>query len=88
MPLLKPQEQVKQKAMVLRLFAVRKLSLNSKYIKYEIRKQAEKARTTVDEVRSLVNWNNPQDMEHAVSSQEKMDAMLSDLEGMMVSLVN
>jgi methyl-accepting chemotaxis protein len=61
---------------------VRKLSLNSNILNAEIRKQAEKARTTVDEVRSLVSETATKDMEHAVSSQEKMDAMLSDLEGM------
>ncbi len=61
---------------------VRKLSLNSNILNAEIRKQAEKARTTVDEVRHIVSETATKDMEHAVSSQEKMDAMLSDLEGM------
>ncbi|MGM0542024.1 MAG: methyl-accepting chemotaxis protein [Pseudomonadota bacterium] len=61
---------------------VRKLSLNSNILNAQIRKQAEKARTTVDEVRHIVSETATKDMEHAVSSQEKMDLMLSDLEGM------
>lgn len=61
---------------------VRKLSLNSNILNAQIRKQAEKARTTVDEVRHIVSETATKDMEHAVSSQEKMDVMLSDLEGM------
>lgn len=61
---------------------VRKLSLNSNILNAQIRKQAEKARTTVDEVRHIVSETATKDMEHAVSSQEKMDLMLNDLEGM------
>ncbi len=61
---------------------VRKLSLNSNVLNAQIRKQAEKARTTVDEVRYIVSETATKDMEHAVSSQEKMDNMLNDLEGM------
>lgn len=61
---------------------VRKLSLNSNILNAQIRKQAEKARTTVDEVRHIVSETATKDMEHAVSSQEKMDVMLSDLESM------
>lgn len=61
---------------------VRKLSLNSNILNAQIRKQAEKARTTVDEVRHIVSETATKDMEHAVSSQEKMDVMLSDLEAM------
>ncbi len=61
---------------------VRKLSLNSNILNAQIRKQAEKARTTVDEVRHIVSETATKDMEHAVSSQEKMDVMLGDLEGM------
>lgn len=61
---------------------VRKLSLNSNVLNEQIRKQAEKARTTVDQVRLIVSETASKDMEHAVSSREKMDVMLSDLEGM------
>jgi len=61
---------------------VRKLSLNSNVLNEQIRKQAEKARTTVDQVRFIVSETASKDMEHAVSSREKMDVMLSDLEGM------
>ena len=61
---------------------VRKLSLNSNILNAQIRKQAEKARTTVDHVRELVSETATKDMEHAVSSQEKMDLMLSELETM------
>lgn len=61
---------------------VRKLSLNSNVLNEQIRKQAEKARTTVDQVRNIVSETASKDMEHAVSSQEKMDIMLNDLETM------
>ncbi|WP_373020357.1 methyl-accepting chemotaxis protein [Thiomicrorhabdus sp.] len=61
---------------------VRKLSLNSNLLNEQIRKQAEKARGTVDQVRSIVSETASKDMEHAVSSQSKVDGMLSDLEEM------
>lgn len=61
---------------------VRKLSLNSNQLNEQIRKQAEKARGTVDQVRSIVSETANKDMEHAVSSQTKVDGMLNDLEEM------
>ncbi|GKT11167.1 MAG: methyl-accepting chemotaxis protein [Thiomicrorhabdus sp.] len=61
---------------------VRKLSINSNVLNGQIREQAEKARSTVDQVRQIVSETALKDMEHAVSSQEKMDSMLSDLEQM------
>lgn len=61
---------------------VRKLSLNSNVLNEEIRKQAEQARVTVDQVRSIVSETASKDMEHAVSSQDKVGHMLTDLEEM------
>ncbi|WP_319381743.1 methyl-accepting chemotaxis protein [Thiomicrorhabdus sp.] len=61
---------------------VRKLSLNSNMLNEQIRTQAEKARHTVDQVRHIVSETATKDMEHAVSSQEKVGLMLSDLEAM------
>ncbi|NPA72545.1 MAG: chemotaxis protein [Gammaproteobacteria bacterium] len=61
---------------------VRKLSLNSNELNGQIRKQAEKARATVDEVRQIVSDTATKGMEHAESSQEKMDTMLRELEAM------
>ncbi len=61
---------------------VRKLSINSNVLNEQIRKQAEKARSTVDQVRFIVSETATKDMEHAKSSQKKMDVMLSDLDGM------
>ncbi|MDX1346954.1 MAG: methyl-accepting chemotaxis protein [Thiomicrorhabdus chilensis] len=65
---------------------VRKLSLNSNLLNEQIRKQAEKARGTVDQVRSIVSETASKDMEHAVSSQSKVDGMLNDLEQMNVGI--
>ncbi|WP_127470499.1 methyl-accepting chemotaxis protein [Thiomicrorhabdus aquaedulcis] len=61
---------------------VRKLSLNSNVLNEQIRKQAEKARLTVDQVRHIVSETASKDMEHAVSSQTKVSSMLGDLESM------
>ncbi|WP_324187605.1 methyl-accepting chemotaxis protein [Thiomicrorhabdus heinhorstiae] len=61
---------------------VRKLSLNSNMLNEQIRSQAEKARLTVDQVRSIVSETASKDMEHAVSSQQKVGVMLTDLESM------
>ena len=61
---------------------VRKLSLNSNVLNEQIRKQAEQARVTVDEVRTIVSETASKDMEHAVSSQNKVGTMLGDLEEM------
>jgi methyl-accepting chemotaxis protein len=48
----------------------------------QIRKQAEKARLTVEQVRHIVSETASKDMEHAVSSQTKVSSMLGDLESM------
>ena len=61
---------------------VRKLSLNSNVLNEQIRKQAEQARVTVDQVRSIVSDTANKDMEHARSSQTKVKSMLGDLEEM------
>lgn len=61
---------------------VRKLSLNSNVLNEQIRKQAEQARVTVDQVRNIVSETASKDMEHAVSSQNKVGTMLGDLEEM------
>ncbi|MEA1990111.1 MAG: methyl-accepting chemotaxis protein [Pseudomonadota bacterium] len=61
---------------------VRKLSLNSNVLNEQIRKQAEQARVTVDQVRHIVSETATKDMEHAVSSQDKVGHMLGDLEEM------
>lgn len=61
---------------------VRKLSLNSNVLNEQIRKQAEQARVTVDQVRKIVSETANKDMEHARSSQTKVGTMLSDLEEM------
>jgi len=61
---------------------VRKLSLNSNVLNEQIRKRAEQARITVDQVRSIVSETATKDMEHAVSSQDKVGHMLGDLEEM------
>ena len=61
---------------------VRKLSLNSNILNEQIRKQAEKARSTVDQVRNIVSETASKDMEQAVSSQKKVGSMLGDLNAM------
>lgn len=61
---------------------VRKLSLNSNQLNEQIRKQAEKARGTVDQVRLIVSETASKDMEQAVSSEKQVNVMLSDLEEM------
>lgn len=61
---------------------VRKLSLSSNVLNEQIRKQAEQARVTVDQVRNIVSETASKDMEHAVSSQNKVGTMLGDLEEM------
>ena len=61
---------------------VRKLSLNSNQLNAQIRKQAEQARGTVDQVRHIVSETETKDMEQAVSSEKKVDGMLNDLEEM------
>lgn len=61
---------------------VRKLSINSNVLNEQIRNQAEKAKSTVDQVRKIVSETASKDMEHAASSQKKMDVMLSELDSM------
>lgn len=61
---------------------VRKLSLNSNILNEQIRKRAEEARSTVDQVRHIVSETASKDMEHAHSSQAKVGVMLGDLEEM------
>lgn len=61
---------------------VRKLSLNSNLLNEQIRKQAEQARGTVDQVRQIVSETATKDMEQAVSSEKQVDGMLDDLEEM------
>jgi len=67
---------------------VRKLSLNSNQLNAQIRKQAEKARGTVDQVRHIVSETASKDMEQAVSSEKQVDNMLHDLEQMNGGIAN
>ena len=61
---------------------VRKLSLNSNLLNEQIRKQAEKAKQTVDQVRKIVSETATKDMEQANSSQTKVTGLVQDLEEM------
>lgn len=61
---------------------VRKLSLNSNQLNEQIRLKAQKARQTVDQVRSIVSEMASKDMEQASTSQTRVNSMLSDLETM------
>lgn len=61
---------------------VRKLSINSNVLNEQIRKQAETAKSMVNQVRSIVSETATKDMEHANSSQVKMNTMLSELDEM------
>lgn len=61
---------------------VRKLSINSNVLNEQIRKQAEAAKSMVNEVRNIVSETASTDMEHANSSQTKMNVMLTDLDDM------
>lgn len=61
---------------------VRKLSLNSNVLNEQIRKRAQDARSTVDQVRKIVSETATKNMEQAHSSQDKVGHMLSDLEEM------
>ena len=67
---------------------VRKLSLDSNQLNAQIRKQAEKARGTVDQVRKIVSETANKDMEQAVSSEKQVDNMLNDLEEMNDGITN
>ncbi|MCF6298740.1 MAG: methyl-accepting chemotaxis protein [Thiomicrorhabdus sp.] len=61
---------------------VRKLSINSNVLNEQIRKQAEAAKSMVNQVRNIVSETASKDMEHANSSQEKMNTMLAELDEM------
>ncbi len=61
---------------------VRKLSINSNVLNEQIRKQAEAAKSMVNQVRNIVSETASKDMEHAHSSQVKMNAMLTELDDM------
>ncbi|PLA75009.1 chemotaxis protein [Hydrogenovibrio sp. SC-1] len=61
---------------------VRKLSLNSNQLNEQIRKQAEKAKHTVDHVRQLVSDTAAKDMKEANSSQDQVTVLIRDLEDM------
>ncbi len=61
---------------------VRKLSLNSNQLNEQIRLKAQKARQTVDQVRSIVSEMASKDMEQASTSQARVNEMLHDLESM------
>lgn len=61
---------------------VRKLSLNSNLLNEQIRKQAEKAKQTVDQVRKIVSETATKDLEQASSSQNKVTDLVQDLEDM------
>lgn len=61
---------------------VRKLSLNSNLLNEQIRKQAEKAKHTVDDVRKLVSDTAAKEIKEANTSQEQVTELISDLESM------
>jgi len=61
---------------------VRKLSLNSNQLNEQIRKQAEKAKHTVDHVRQLVSDTAAKDMREANTSQDQVTGLIQDLEDM------
>lgn len=61
---------------------VRKLSLNSNLLNEQIRKQAEKAKQTVDHVRKLVSDTAAKDIQEANSSKDQVTGLLTDLESM------
>ncbi len=61
---------------------VRKLSINSNVLNEQIRKQAEAAKSMVNQVRNIVSETASTDMEHANSSQTKMNVMLTELDEM------
>ncbi|QBZ82720.1 Methyl-accepting chemotaxis protein 1 [Hydrogenovibrio crunogenus] len=67
---------------------VRKLSLNSNLLNEQIRKQAEKAKQTVDHVRQLVSDTAAKDMQEANTSQEQVTVLVTDLEDMNSGISN
>ena len=61
---------------------VRKLSLNSNKLNEQIRKKAEQARLTVDEVRDIVGDSANKDMREAEDSKARADRMMEGLNSM------
>jgi methyl-accepting chemotaxis protein len=61
---------------------VRKLSLHSNQLNEQIRKQAEKAKSTIAEARNVIGQVAERDMQEAVSSKTRIDGMLSGLQKM------
>jgi methyl-accepting chemotaxis protein len=61
---------------------VRKLSLHSNQLNGQIRAQAEQAKTTIDDVRSIVSKVATEDVNEALSSKSTVDNMMYDLEKM------
>lgn len=65
---------------------VRKLSLNSNKLNEQIRKKAEQARLTVDEVRDIVGDTAHKDMREAEDSKARADHMMEGLASMNASI--
>lgn len=65
---------------------VRKLSLNSNKLNEQIRKKAEQARLTVDEVRDIVGDTAHKDMREAEDSKARADHMMEGLSSMNASI--
>lgn len=65
---------------------VRKLSLNSNKLNEQIRKKAEQARLTVDEVRDIVGDSAHKDMREAEDSKLRADRMMEALNSMNTSI--
>lgn len=65
---------------------VRKLSLNSNKLNEQIRKKAEQARLTVDEVRDIVGDSAHKDMREAEDSKLRADRMMEALNNMNTSI--
>jgi len=65
---------------------VRKLSLNSNKLNEQIRKKAEQARLTVDEVRDIVGDSAHRDMREAEDSKVRADRMMEALNNMNTSI--
>ncbi len=61
---------------------VRKLSLHSNQLNEQIRSQAEQAKTTIDDVRSIVSKVATEDVNEALTSKSTVDNMLNDLDTM------
>lgn len=65
---------------------VRKLSLNSNKLNEQIRKKAEQARLTVDEVRDIVGNSASNDMREAENSKDRSERMMDALNSMNESI--